>query len=171
MRNSILPKVGAERKEYWRHSSEHCWVTTRCHPTYSLTPLSQPVDVFWFLGRHLACPLSFLWVRKFSLNPEELWWQERRLSLLSAVLRRNWEGWEGTRGLLSFRQSWPHHPFAPHRSPCDGGSWLYCSCLFVFGCYLNMSFSFHLSFSSNWSPLPSLISPHSLSVALSVGLW
>lgn len=41
-------------------------------------------------------------------------------------------------------------------------------CLWLLSQYM---LSFHLSFSSNWSPLHSFISPHSLSVALSGRLW
>jgi len=41
-------------------------------------------------------------------------------------------------------------------------------CLWLLSQYV---LSFHLSFSCNWSPLPSRISPRSLSVALSGALW
>lgn len=106
MCNSILPKAGVERKKYlrqgqWALLSDH-QVPSHIQPCPTF-PASVSGDAFWFLGRLLACPLThmgFLWVWKFSLNSEELWWQERRLSLLSVVLRRSWEGWKGDQSLF-----------------------------------------------------------------------
>lgn len=82
--NSILPKAVFERSTGDMAVSFAEWPPGAIpHTALPHFPASVSVGVFWFLGSPLVCPLTFLWVRKFSLNPEELWWQESRSSLCS----------------------------------------------------------------------------------------
>lgn len=98
-------------------------------------------------------------MRKFSLNPEQLWWQERGLSLLSVVLRRSWGG--DRRESEVFYLSGSPDPVTPS---------LHIVVLVVVASGFIASVCLSLAvisicpflpsvFSSSWSPLPSLIAP------------
>lgn len=90
-----------------------------------------------------------------------------RLSLLSVVLRRSWGGTGGDQRPFIFQAVLTPSPL---HSTSESLWWWLLALLLLFVCLWLLSqyvLSFHLSFSPNWSPLPSLASPHSLSVALS----
>lgn len=94
-----------------------------------------------------------------------------RLSLLSVVLRRSWGRTGGDQRPFIFQAVLTPSPL---HSTSESLWWWLLALLLLFVCLWLLSqyvLSFHLSFSPNWSPLPSLASPHSLSVALSGRLW
>lgn len=128
---------------------------------HSLALLSQPgfqqiPSDLWADFWHVPS-LSFLWVRKFCLNPEELWWQERGSCLLSEVLWRSWG--RDRRESEVFHLSGSPDPITPSLHivvlvvVASGFIALVCLSLAVISTCPFLS----SVFSSNWSPLPTLI--------------
>lgn len=147
MCNSTFPEVYAGRKKCWRPSSEPCRVSSSCHPTAAL-PCFHSQGFSWYLLIYRPVPLlSFLGVRKFSSNLEELWCQESwRLSLLSVVLRRSWGGTGGNQRSFIFQAVLTPSPL---HSTSESLCWWLLPLLLLFVCLWPLSqcvLSFHLSF-------------------------